>query len=61
MDIYSRGEEIDGVALEPETAPMLFTVTRIRSLLQSRIEDVLNFDSLLVGVKQTKSEIVFHL
>ena len=61
VDLASRGAEIVGIALEPETNPNFFTAADVKSLADSRILDIRNFDALLQIVKETRPEVVFHL
>jgi CDP-glucose 4,6-dehydratase len=61
MDLALRGAKMVGLAIEPATNPSLFQAARIESLIDSRIEDVRDFSSLLTVMREFRPEIVFHL
>lgn len=61
MTLANRGARIVGVGLEPDTEPNLFGTARLRSMVDSRILDIRNFDDLLKVFEEARPEVVFHL
>lgn len=55
------GAHVEGYALEPETAPSLFYMTRMEKKVKSNIGDIRNYEALKKVFDECRPEIVFHL
>jgi len=56
-----RGAEVCGYALEPESSPNLFESLGLDGLLDSRIGDIRDLESLEQTLNSFQPEIIFHL
>src|SRR5687768_11662692 len=59
--LHRLGAEVTGYALEPETDPSLFSVSRIAEDIHSVTGDVRDAESLAAVMRHARPEIVFHL
>lgn len=59
--LYNAGASVTGYALGPPTTPGLFTLCRIDELIDSRLGDVRDPESLTKAISQAEPEIIFHL
>ncbi len=59
--LLDLGAELTGYALEPDTAPSLFSDLALRGVMDSRIGDIRDADSVAALVAEVRPEIVLHL
>jgi CDP-glucose 4,6-dehydratase len=59
--LASRGAQIRGYALDPETTPNLFTAASVGSMLEDVRGDIRDFARLEASLKEFAPEVVFHL
>lgn len=60
--LQSMGAEVYGYALNPPTAPNLFTVAEVgNGMANSKIADIRDADNLRKAMQAARPEIVFHL
>lgn len=59
--LQSMGAELQGLALEPPTAPSLFVEARVAEGMVSQIGDIRDYDTVHRAVAIFKPEIVIHM
>ena len=59
--LKNLGAEVTGYALEPPTVPSLFDLCRTGDLVDSRIADIRDADTLSAVMQEVKPEIVIHM
>lgn len=55
------GAKITGYALEPQTTPSLFELTKTSESIKSIYGDICDLDKLSTAVKEAKPDIIFHM
>ena len=55
------GCEVFGYSLEPETTPNLFTEAEVGSLIEGKIADIRNFETLQEAIVKFQPDLVLHL
>ena len=59
--LNAMGATVDGVALDPESAPSYFGLCGVDRFINSTIADIRDGDQLRVAMQSARPEIVFHL
>jgi len=59
--LKARGAEVCGYSLEPETSPNLFESLGLDRLVDSRIGDIRDLETLERAIRSFQPEIIFHL
>lgn len=59
--LHRLGADVYGYALDPPTQPSLYKEARIDELVNSTIEDIRDYDHLLVTLQNIRPEIVIHM
>jgi CDP-glucose 4,6-dehydratase len=59
--LASMGARVHGYALEPPTQPSLFEQAAVADVIESQIDDVRNFASVLAAVEHASPDVVFHM
>lgn len=59
--LSSMGAHVTGYALDPPTTPSLFSLARVSELVDSRIADVRDAESLARAMVEAQPEIVIHM
>ena len=55
------GAEVKGYSLEPTTNENLYDIAKIDTIVESEINDISDFDSLLSSIKAFQPEIIIHM
>lgn len=55
------GAEVKGYSLEPTTNENLYDIAKIDTIVESEINDIRDFDSLLSSIKAFQPEIIIHM
>lgn len=59
--LSGMGAEVVGLSLTPATEPNLCTLLELGSLIDSRVADIRDLDTVVQVVKETRPDIIFHL
>ncbi len=59
--LHQLGAEVAGLSLPAPTDPSLFVQTRLDAIIDSRIGDIRDFDTVRGAIDDFRPEIVFHL
>ena len=59
--LASMGAEVKGYALEPNTSTNLFGAARVREVVESELNNILDLSTLRMSVREFSPDIVFHL
>lgn len=61
MWLQQLGAEVVGMALPPSTAPNLFALAGVKSMLDSRMVDIRNVEQVAQHIGQINPDVVLHL
>ena len=61
MWLHSLGARVAGYALEPPTHPSLFELSKLDDLVESRIADIRDLETLSLAMGKAKPEIIIHM
>jgi len=59
--LHRLGAEVSGISLQPITTPHLFGLARVDELVDSRLCDIRDPNSLAAHVLELRPDVVFHL
>lgn len=59
--LSSLGAKVYGYALRPPTAPALFDLCRLNTIINSKIADIRDYPALKNYLSKVKPEIIFHM